>query len=1221
MLESIIDRITKASLKYKWVTIGLAVFAIVAGGISLTQFNQELIPGIEFPQTVVLAFNSGAEVEDMLTEVTIPIEDAVSEIEGVVNVESTTNSGVAFIIVRNEFGFNQDKLREQIQASIDAIDYPEGMETPELLTFSFADLPVASISVSSDQLSLAELKEIIDAQVVPGLESAKDVANVQVSGGQELPTEPPATPEPTPEVIPEATPVADDAITDGVKLPVTWTAAFAAQGITLQFAEELNAGIVGGLASFAPDMLNQLTPEMLLAMPIDALGAIPEEFFANLDAEILALLQDRLAELPSDEELDPGLLPAPWQAAAAVLGLTMSLPEDVTPEFIQALAGFGTDLFTLLTPEHLLRFSPEVLGWLPPEYIDMLEDEALLTELESLAAPVGGLSALAIAAAEAAAELSADAPALSGLWLREPEEGAPGGGSAYETAADLINNGFMPSAAEFLNVFLTNGPPHAPEQIGDLTPDVIAWLDENEEDFLINLSPSILRILSPEVLDSLPEEFLTTLDADLSEELALIASGELTTFIPTDTITRTNGNPSLSISVFKESGSNTVEVSHAMFDEIAILEEEYPNLLFDIVFEQASFIEESISGVTREGGLGAIFAVIIILLFLSGQVGGKYRLSLRSTIVTAVSIPLSVFMAFALLRWLPNLTEIIFAPLVEATEGIPILGAAIAALHRLFPLDVTLNIMTLSGMTVAIGRVVDDSIVVLENIYRHIQRGDDMRDSVLVGTRDVAIAIFASTVTTVIVFLPIGLLGGLIGEFFLPFGVAVTYALASSFIVAITIVPLFAYMFIRKEHLPEERETTMQKVYTPVLEWALNHRALSLGIATVVFIGSMVLLSDRPRAFLPDFGEPQITVSVDLPAGTKIVDTDDLVATFEHELESVDGLGVLQVSIGSGGGFEAAFFGQGIDQSAANLQMGVEVVAEADQLTAEVRELAEDVFGNENVIVSIGSFSSGAFGGFGLILSGSPEELAAVNDDAIAALNEVEGLANVSSNLADSDSVLRVDGESAVRFSGELETEDALGVTELAKAEIENIIPETITVSEGFETRQQTEGFQQAIQAIMISIVAVYIVMVATFRSFIHPFTILFSLPLAIIGASVALWLTDRVLGLPVMIGLMMLVGIVVTNAIVLMYRVQANRNQGGMTTYDAIVEGGRTRLRPILMTAIAAMLALVPLALGLTEGAIIAAELATVVIGGLFSSTLLTLVIVPVMYSVLEKF
>jgi HAE1 family hydrophobic/amphiphilic exporter-1 len=272
------------------------------------------------------------------------------------------------------------------------------------------------------------------------------------------------------------------------------------------------------------------------------------------------------------------------------------------------------------------------------------------------------------------------------------------------------------------------------------------------------------------------------------------------------------------------------------------------------------------------------------------------------------------------------------------------------------------------------------------------------------------------------------------------------------------------------------------------------------------------------------------------------------------------------------------------------------------------------------MIVSGGTLSGSAFGGFALVVSGDPVLLEDFDSQALAKLEEVEGLANVSSNLGDVESILRVDGQSAVRYIGELETADTLGVSAAAKTELEGIAPAGLTVSEGFETRQQTEGFQQAVRAVLVSILAVYLVMVITFGSFVHPFAILFSLPLALIGAAVALWLTDRVVGIPVLIGLMMLVGIVVTNAIVLMTRVQVNRKLRGMPTSEALVEGGRTRLRPILMTAIAAILALLPLALGLTEGAIIASELATVVIGGLLTSTLLTLLVVPVMYSLVDR-
>jgi multidrug efflux pump subunit AcrB len=1312
MLESFIDRITRASLRFKWVTIGLSILAVVAGVFALTQLNQELIPSIEFPQSILIAVNPGMDTEALRDEVTIPIEDAVGDVEGVVNVESTTSSGLAFIVVRNEFGLDQDAIRADLTEVIEGLTYPQGMEIPELLTFSLSDLPIAILSVSSPDLSLIDLKALAEAEIIPALEAIEDVADVSVSGGQELPTPPPPTPEPTEEPEPTPLPTAvptevptEVPETEGIELPESWIQAAASQNITIATVDDLTPEFVGGIASFAPQLLDDLTPEMLLAMPLEALAALPADYLASLDPELaaqiaerlavlvepepvalpdswieaaasqnvtlettadltpemvggiasfapqllddltpemlLAMPLDALAALPEDYlgSLDPelgaqlaerlasapapaeaGELPAAWQSAGQQQGVSLVFPEDVTPEVIQAIASFAPFMLDELTPDNLRGFSPEVLAWLPKLYIETLDPD-LQAELDVLAGPAGGLGALAAEAEAEVTELPADAPELSGLWREEPEEGAVAGPMpSFETAADLVDSGFAPSAAGLLNILVESGQPQTPQLMADLTPEVIAWLIENEVDFLENLSPAALRLLAPEVLAELPEDFLSTIDPALRTELEGIASGTVEAFIPTETINRVNGNPSLALSIYKDSVANTVSVSHEVFDKLEEFEADNSGLRFDMVFEQASFIEESISGVAREGTLGAVFAVIVILIFLSGLVNGKYRLSWQSTLVTAVSIPLSVFMAFALFKYLPPVANVVLEPLANATASIPILGAIFSVTHRLFPAGITLNIMTLSGMTVAVGRVVDDSIVVLENIYRHIQRGEDMKQSVLVGTRDVAIAIFASTVTTVVVFLPIGLLGGLVGQFFLPFGVAVTYALGSSFLVAVTIVPLLAFLFIRKEQLPEEGESILQRGYTPILRWALKYRAVTLAIAGVFLVGSMYLLSQRPRAFLPDFGEVQITTSVTLPNGTTMAETDDTVVGFETALAEIEGLGTIQSEIGSSGGLVSRFLGGAIDQAGATTMIKVENADEVDPLTAEVRQLAEEIFGAENVTVSSGSLTSSAFGSFALVLSGDPGILADFNNQAIAALDEVEGLTNVSSNLADVDMILRVDGEPAVRYTGELETEDSLGVTEAAKAKLEAIVPDGITVSEGFETQAQTQGFQEAMRAVLISILAVYLVMVITFRSLVHPFTILFSLPLAVIGAAVALWITDRVVGISALVGLMMLVGIVVTNAIVFIDRVQANRKKRGMNAYDALVEGGRTRLRPILMTAIAAILALVPMALGFTEGALIAADLATVVIGGLFTSTLLTLLVVPVMYSLLDR-
>jgi HAE1 family hydrophobic/amphiphilic exporter-1 len=981
-----------------------------------------------------------------------------------------------------------------------------------------------------------------------------------------------------------------------------------------------------------PEALVDLTPEMLLAMDPKVLATLPEEYLQSLDPDLQAQLAARMnpeeaaeptAEPTPEPTRDPAMLPDIWQTAGQSQGMTLVMPEDVTPEVIQGIASMAPQLLDLLTPEHLRRFSPEVLGWLPADYVEGLDPE-LRAELDELAAPVGGVGALAAEAEAQAAALSAGAPELSGAWRQAPEGGAAPGMPSFETAADLLNSGFTDSAAELLNMLVTNVPQQAPQLMADLTPDVIAWLIENEEGFLENLGPATLRLLSPEVLASLPQDFYDTLDRELRAELEAIAAGTAEAFIPTDTITCVNGNPSLRVIIYKDGQANTVSVTHDIYDEMDNLEAAYPGLRFDITFEQASFIEESISGVTREGALGAVFAVVVILLFLSGAVRGRYRLSWRSTLVTAASIPLSVFMAFALLYWLPPVANLALDPLARATAEIPILGTIVTLIQRMFPDGYTLNIMTLSGMTVAIGRVVDDSIVVLENIYRHIQRGRDRRQSVLQGTRDVSIAILASTITTVIVFMPIGLVGGIVGEFFLPFGITVAYALGSSFLVAVTAVPVLAYLFIRKENLPEEKETTLQRWYTPALEWALKHRAIVLAVATLLFFGSMFLLAGQPRALLPEMGEPRISVNVELPNGTTMSETAALVAEYEAAVADVEGLGTRQCEIGAGGGMMAMasqmFGGGGVDQSAAGIDIAVEDPDRVDELTAIARQEAEQVFGVDYATVSGGGLMSSAFGSFSLVVNGEPAQLAAIDADVIATLEQIDGLANVSSNAADETVILRVDGKPAIRYSGEVETDDSMGLAAAAKAEVETILPAGVTVSEGFESEMQTRSFAQAIEALLISIVVVYLVLVITFRSFVHPFTILFSLPLAMIGAAILLWLTNRVVGLPVLVGMMMLVGIVVTNAIVLIDRVQNNRKKRGMDVSGALVEGGRTRLRPILMTATATILALTPLAIGLTEGALIAAELATVVIGGLFSSTLLTLLIVPVMYSLFDR-
>ena len=1467
MFTALFDRITRASVRYHWVTVAVALVVSIIGLFALTDLNLELLPRIEFPQTVVIVqWPDSESSEQFAEEITIPLEEAMRGVEGVVNIESTTSQSFSFLIVRNDFGLNQDAIVEDIRAAADTVDFPAGVEAPQILNFSLSDLPVVIASVSSPDLTLPELKALVETELRPQLEGISDISRVTVSGGQELPqdlvapageeepapaptAEPTAVPTPTveptpdpaqlpdafvqglsaaglnitradeitpelmqqlvnfggpaiqslalltpdnlralppetiawlppellgtldadllaeldaqaaefggagallaaevaaaeaaaaeaaagetatelPQVEPVALPdswvaagaaagaelattadvtpevmqgivaaapallaeltpemwraldpagvaialpaVADTLDADllaqlqvivlraageapeAVALPASWVAGAAAAGVTITTTADLTPEFVTNLVSLAPQSLAELTPEMVLAASPEVQAALPAEYLATLDEglqQTLAIIAVRHAQYlaaqaaeapPADEtaeveatpepEVDPARLPDIMIQGAAASGLTLEFAQDLTPDLMRLFAGFpqGEQFLALLTPDNLRLLPPESIALLPAGFVETL-DADLRAELDALAADYGGAGALALQEAEEAAAAAEGAPPLSGMWTQAGPDGTP----LFATAADLLNNPFGVSAAALLNQLPTTpGIEDVPQLMADLTPDVLQYLVENDDTFLATLSPTVLELMSPETLTFLLDTYPDAFPADLAERLRGIAGGEVAVFIPEASITRTDGDPSLIISVYKAGDANTVTTAHAVFDTLDAFAAEQAaqgqTVNVAIAFEQATFIEDSIAGVSREGVLGALFAVVIILIFLSGRREGHYKLAWRSTAVTAVSIPLSVLAAFVLMRWVPPTIGVWLHGLAENSNS-----AILDFVVRLFPTSVSLNIMTLSGLTVAVGRVVDDSIVVLENIYRFIQKGDDPRHAVTEGTKEVAIAIFSSTATTIAVFLPLGLIGGLIGSFFLPFGLTVTYALAASFVVAITVVPALAFLLIRKEHLPEESETWMQRVYTPTLVWTLKHRAVTMILAFALFFGSIYLLTLLPTSFIPSLGEPTVNVSIELPAGTGMIETNDQVKAFEAQLQELDGIETIQTEVGGSGGTAALFGGGGVSQNLANLTITPESIDVVDTLTQEVRDLAEETFGADNVTVSAASQTG--FGGFSLIVTGdSLADLIAVSDDVKQTLEslDIDGdgrpdITNVTSNVdtaavGGEGTIIRVDGQPAISFSGELETENTLGVTSAAKAAVAEMasLPAGAQVTEGFDSEQQVQGFRSMVIAILYSVVLVYLVMALTFRSLIHPFTILFSLPFALVGAAVALYITDSVLGISAMIGLMMLVGIVVTNAIVLMELLLQLRARGE-SAYDALIEAGRTRLRPIWMTALTAVLALIPLAISTESGAVIASELARAVIGGLLFSTALTLIVVPVVYSLLDS-
>ncbi|MGI8485186.1 MAG: efflux RND transporter permease subunit [Thermomicrobiales bacterium] len=738
---------------------------------------------------------------------------------------------------------------------------------------------------------------------------------------------------------------------------------------------------------------------------------------------------------------------------------------------------------------------------------------------------------------------------------------------------------------------------------------------------------------------------------------------------PTETsgLARTNGKPSIAVNVYMSQGANTVDTAKSVRSQLDSIKTDLAatgtTIETTTLLDQSIFIQSSIDSLVREATLGAVFAILVILVFL---------LSIRSTLVTAISIPTSMLITFILLWW----------------QGI------------------SLNIMTLGGLAVAVGRVVDDSIVVLESIFRRAKRGEKLQTATLNGTKEVALAITASTLTTVAVFLPLAVVGGIIGEIFRPFALTVTFALLASLLVSLTIVPVMASIFIKVGKVPETEDAVdhhprIARYYEPILRKALFHPVITLIIVAVVFIGSLGLTPFIGTSFLPSSGEKGATITIDYAEGTSQQSTVDQVAKFEQLVQNTAKVESIQTQIG-GSDLAAVFSGasgsratltvvfdesvnlnntlndvrsalesnkgdaqisvSNLDsQGGSNVQVVVKgadykaVSDSANKLTEQLQgvknltNVKNDVVSakpeltvtidpakaaaNGTTTAQIGKQVRDALTGaqagvitldnatypVTLLISGAsnPDELAKLPIAAggtmtlgqIATIEQIQGPVQVS----------RIDGDRSATVSGTITTDSNGGVN----ADVAMIIndfqaPDGVTVQIGGVGQQQGDAFTSMGIAIIVAIAAVYIIMVASFRSLTTPFVILFSLPLAVIGVLIALFVTGKTLGLPALIGVLMLIGIVVTNAIVLLEFVIALRHERGMELREALIEGGKTRLRPILMTAVATILALVPLALSKEGGAIIASDLAVVVIGGLFTSTLLTLIVVPVIYEII---
>lgn len=789
-------------------------------------------------------------------------------------------------------------------------------------------------------------------------------------------------------------------------------------------------------------------------------------------------------------------------------------------------------------------------------------------------------------------------------------------------------------------------------------------------------------------------------------------------------ITRIAGAEAVEVAIYKEGDANTVAVAREVERRVERVNEILPKgVRIEKVYDQSVFIRQAVDEVINAAVFGGILAIFVLFFFLR---------NVWATVIISVSIPVSV----------------------------------IATFNLMYSADLTLNIMSLGGIALGIGMLVDNSIVVLDNIFRHRQQGGELRTAVVLGTSEVSVAVTASTLTTVAVFFPLVFVQGIAGQLFRDQALTITFSLIASLLVALTLIPMLACFELRAREVPaadlaEPRTrfglrlravrvfltatlpqgvlrlvrrayallafllggllryplqgfsrafAAVESVYPRLIGWALDHRKRVLGIAGVLFAVSLALIPVLGVELIPQLSQGELRVEMRMPPGTPLERTDEVMAAVQKHADAVAGVTTTFAVAGSGNRFDAnpEQGGENWGELSVSMRPGSRL-ADEERAMAAIRSGMADVPGLQHkayrptlftfktpVEVEVAGFDLDALGkvsaevvrrmrendrfsdvkatleaghpeiqirfdrekaaGLGLnvydianrvvrkvrgevatryswhdrkidiLVRARPEDRASVKDIARLIVNPesqrpvpLDAVAEITVGTGPSE-IRRIDQERVALVTANLAYGDlGTAAADLGRMLGEVQMPEGLSGSVSGQNEEMQASFRSLRFALLLAVFLVYLVMASQFESFLHPFVILFSIPLAFVGVVLALLVTGHTISVVVLLGVILLAGIVVNNAIVLIDFINKMRARG-VARRQAITESGRSRLRPILMTTLTTVLGLIPLALGIGEGAEVRAPMAITVIGGLSMSTLLTLVVIPVVYDLVDR-
>ena len=747
-------------------------------------------------------------------------------------------------------------------------------------------------------------------------------------------------------------------------------------------------------------------------------------------------------------------------------------------------------------------------------------------------------------------------------------------------------------------------------------------------------------------------------------------------------LSRYNGQPSIMLSIQKEASSNSVRVAEKVRAAIHDLEKELgEDVSLEIAQDTSVFIKDAIDGVTSNALMGALLAMVVLFLFLR---------SMRPTLVIGVAIPISILAAFAMIYFSKT----------------------------------TINMMSLGGLALGVGMLVDNAIVVLENIFRQRELGKNAVEAAQIGAEEVGMAITASTLTTVSVFIPVVYVSGIAGEIFKDMAFTVTFSLLASLLVSLTLVPMLASQImgngkidakeggIRAIRFMGRFSDFMQEVYGRLIAWVLHHRLATIGIAVLTLVISLVLFPKVGMEFMPSMDQGQIQISVSMPKGTRLEDTDRVVREVEEYVTSIPEIETIYTTVGSGGvsstgismgGGEFGSIGLNLRPVEERTRNVRDILGDIREFVAQIPGAKINVSGGDVMMVSFGQPIQLELRGDDMGLLG----LAA--DELIAAIKEIPGTRELRSSLDESSPEIQVvinrdkaaaygvsvaqiasglrtavSGTTVTKFRTEGKEVDvtvqlgemwrdnleAVGTVPIYTArgasvplqdlatlqygeapiqiyrsgqsrvvtisgdiaerplnlvmnDIRNLVdgfslPEGMQVTYTGQDQQMQESFVELGQAMLLGILLVFMILASQFESLTQPLIIMVTLPLAVIGVILGLLIGNATFNIIAFVGAIMLAGIVVNNAIVLIDYINQLR-ASGMDRTTAVITAGKVRLRPILMTTLTTVLGMVPMAIAKGEGSELAKPIALTVIGGLVTSTLLTLLVIPVVYTIMD--